>query len=236
MRQEESPAAIVDRMVEQLIDGADDEWKTFLSNGLFSTSMHRVADTVKDLSTICPDVYDILNWAKTPISGTKIVILGQDPYPAKSDAIGVAFATRSWKVPRSLKNIFNSLHFYKLIAGEQIPPSECWALTRWQEQGVLLLNTSLTTEEGKSNVHKKLWAPFTDAVIEEICKVQKLPMAFLLWGGEAKRKGKLVGDGNLILTCEHPVQPNFVSACNHWKAANDFLQKADRTPIDWALM
>lgn len=186
--------------------------------------------------TIYPPFDDIFNAFKlTPFSEVKVVILGQDPYHEKGQAHGLAFSTPPNRpIPRSLKNIF------KEIANEYgypIPDSGC--LESWANQGVFLLNTVLTVEEGNANSHSKCgWQTFTNNVIKLLNKKES-PIVFLLWGKQAEVKTELLDNpSHLVLVTSHPspfsARRGFFKS-NHFKLANDFLKKNNISQINWKL-
>lgn len=185
---------------------------------------------------IYPSMYDIFNALKyTAYNDVKVVILGQDPYHEPGQAHGLCFSVQKGvKQPPSLVNIFKELEDDLGIA----PPSHGF-LESWAQNGVLLLNTSLTVRRGQANSHRgKGWEIFTDRVIELLNQREK-PMVFILWGGNAKAKEKLItGNHHLILKGAHPSP---LSAHNgFWKGhyfskANRFLQQMGQTPVDWRI-
>lgn len=186
--------------------------------------------------TIYPPEKDIFNaFRLTSIEKVKIVILGQDPYHEKGQAHGLAFSTpENNPLPRSLRNIFKEI---KNEYGYPIP--ENGNLEKWAKQGVFLLNTVLTVEEGKANSHSKCgWQTFTDNIIKTLNK-QDQPMAFLLWGRQAEKKKKLLTNTeHLVLTAPHPspfsARRGFFG-CNHFKQANKYLEENKQEKIDWRL-
>lgn len=186
--------------------------------------------------TIYPPFEDVFNAFKlTPLSNVKAVILGQDPYHEEGQAHGLAFSTPDGRpIPRSLKNIF------KEISNEYsypIPESGC--LEKWAEQGVFLLNTVLTVEEGNANSHSKCgWQTFTDNVIR-ILNQKTQPVVFLLWGKQAEKKKDLITNPkHLVLITSHPspfsARRGFLGS-NHFKLANKFLKENDVDEINWKL-
>ena len=185
---------------------------------------------------IYPPYDEIFNAFKlTPLSNVKVVILGQDPYHEEGQAHGLAFSTPEGRpIPRSLKNIFKEIN---AEYGYPIPTSGC--LEKWAEQGVFLLNTVLTVEDGNANSHSKCgWQTFTDNVIE-ILNGQDQPIVFLLWGKQAEKKKELItNDSHLVLITSHPspfsARRGFLG-CNHFKLANDYLKKNNKKEIDWKL-
>jgi uracil-DNA glycosylase len=186
--------------------------------------------------TIYPSMYDIFNALKaTPYEKVKVVILGQDPYHGPGQAHGMCFSVKKGvKPPPSLVNIFKEL---ESDLGCARPTHGC--LEGWAEQGVLLLNTSLTVRAGQANSHRgKGWEIFTDTVISHLNDRQK-PMVFLLWGGNARAKATLITNpSHLVLEAAHPSPLsayNGFFGCKHFSKANDFLQSHGMEPIDWQI-
>lgn len=197
--------------------------REFLKKEYFSTKIY-------------PDMYDIFNSLKyTSYSDVKAVILGQDPYHGAGQAHGLCFSVREGVVPPpSLKNIFKELQ-----DDLGYPPPQNGTLTKWAENGVLLMNTVLTVREGQANSHKGMgWEIFTDHVIELLNEREK-PMVFLLWGGNARAKAKLIDRRkHCILECAHPSPLsayNGFFGCRHFSKANEFLTSHNIEPIDWRL-
>jgi len=174
--------------------------------------------------------------ALTPLDRVKVVILGQDPYHGPGQAHGLAFSVpESVRVPPSLANI------YKELASDLgIAPSRSGNLQRWAEQGVLLLNNSLTVEEGRAGSHQNLgWETITDAAVAAVA-ARSEPSVFLLWGSHARRKAERVEglrEGpHLVLTAPHPSPLSAHSGffgCRHFSKANAFLEAQGRGAIDW---
>ncbi len=174
----------------------------------------------------------------TPYEQVKVIVLGQDPYPGTDPqgvphAHGLAFSSQSTcQIPASLKNI------YKELAQDlQVSPPDKADLSPWAEQGVLLLNTVLTVQAGKSNSHrKKGWEIFTDHLIELLGK-DPFPRIFWLWGNPAKAKQPLIkGKKKLILTAAHPsplsAYKGFFGS-RPFSQTNQFLQQQGLEPIKW---
>lgn len=167
----------------------------------------------------------------------RVVILGQDPYHGPGQAHGLAFSVLPGvKLPPSLRNIYKELH---RDLGVPIATQGC--LASWAEQGVWLLNTSLTVEAGEAASHSAWgWEALTDALIAAVA-ADPQPKAFLLWGAHAQRKRPLIdaaGTGHLVLTANHPSPlsanrpPEPFIGCGHFGAASRFL--GARTP-DWTV-
>ena len=216
------------------------DWNLSLEDEFEKDYFLRVMDFVDseyETKTIYPPYDEIFNAFKfTPLSNVKVVILGQDPYHEAGQAHGLAFSTPDGRpIPRSLKNIFkeiNSEYDYP------IPESGC--LEKWAKQGVFLLNTVLTVQDGNANSHSKCgWQTFTDNVIK-ILNSQEQPIVFLLWGKQAEKKKELITNPNhLVLITSHPspfsARRGFFG-CNHFKMANEFLRKNEMEEIDWNLV
>lgn len=170
----------------------------------------------------------------TAYEDVKVVILGQDPYHGAGQANGLCFSVNSGtKCPPSLVNIYKALEHDLGIA-----PTEDGDLRGWAKQGVLLLNSVLTVRAGEAQSHAgKGWERFTDEVIELLDK-SPAPMVFMLWGGYAKAKGKLVKNPrHLVLTSVHPSPLSFYQGfleCRHFSKANAFLESHGVKPIDWS--
>lgn len=165
----------------------------------------------------------------------KVVTIGQDPYPTKGEADGLAFSVnKGVAIPRSLQNIFKELHD---DIGFEIPKHG--SLESWAKQGVLLINTILTVEEGKANSHKKLgWQIFTRNLIKYINE-NKQNVCYMLWGKKAQRYAKYIDkNNNLILTAAHPsplsCNKGFYG-CKHFSKANEYLKSTCQKEIDWQI-
>lgn len=172
---------------------------------------------------------------QTPFDQVKVIILGQDPYHGTGQAHGLSFSVPlGIKPPPSLQNI------YKELASDvafQIPNHG--NLTKWTEQGVLLLNAVLTVRANSPASHQnKGWETFTDTVIHLLSE-HKEHLVFLLWGNYAKQKGQLIdGQKHLILTAAHPSPysaNNGFFGCKHFSKANAYLEKSHISKIDWQL-
>jgi len=165
----------------------------------------------------------------------KVVILGQDPYHGPNQAHGMCFSVcPGVPIPPSLLNMYKEL---KEELGCYIPNNGY--LMPWAKQGVFLLNTVLTVEEGKANSHKgKGWETFTDNAIKHINELNK-PVVFLLWGRNARDKAKMIDKNkHLVLEAAHPSPLsayNGFFGCGHFKKTNEFLKAHGETEIDWQI-
>lgn len=185
---------------------------------------------------IYPNMYDIFNALKyTSYSDVKAVIIGQDPYHGQGQAHGLCFSVQKGvAVPPSLQNIYKEIY-----SDLGIPPANHGYLKKWADSGVLMMNAVLTVREGQANSHKgKGWEIFTDRVIELLNQREK-PIVFLLWGGNAKQKMRLITNPNhLILQAAHPSPLsafNGFFGCRHFSKANEFLVNHGMEPIDWRI-
>lgn len=171
----------------------------------------------------------------TPLEQVRVVILGQDPYHGPGQAHGLAFSVKPGvRVPPSLVNIYKELH-----ADLGIPPARHGFLEQWAQQGVLLLNASLTVEQGLAASHQgRGWERFTDAVIRLVADRAR-PCAFLLWGSHAQKKAAFVDSSrHLVLKAPHPSPlsaHNGFFGCRHFSRTNQWLEAQGQAPIDWAL-
>jgi uracil-DNA glycosylase len=172
---------------------------------------------------------------KTPFNKVKVVLLGQDPYHGEGQAHGLCFSVQHGiKPPPSLVNIFKEL---ETDLGLPIPKHG--NLERWAEQGILLLNATLTVRANQARSHfNKGWERFTDATISQISKVGN-NIVFLLWGNDAKAKESLIDSSkHLILKAAHP-SPFSVTygfyGCRHFSQTNTYLESKRIVPIDWKL-
>lgn len=171
----------------------------------------------------------------TPYEATKVVILGQDPYHGPHQAHGLCFSVKPHvKIPPSLRNIYQELNH-----DLNVSPAAHGCLTSWAKQGVLLLNSVLTVEQGKAGSHQaKGWEVFTDKVIQCL-NSSKRPLVFILWGSYAQKKGQCIdGKRHCVLKAPHPsplsAHRGFFGS-RPFSKANQFLVKNGQAPILWEL-
>ena len=174
---------------------------------------------------------------KTPFDQVRVVILGQDPYIQPGQACGLSFSVPDGiKPPPSLKNIFKEIAEDEGVARFDMPAHG--NLENWAAQGVLLLNAVLTVEEGESGSHaRRGWEIFTDEIIQ-ILNDRKEKLIFLLWGGYAKKKGKLIDrERHHVLEAGHPspLSVRYFRGCRHFSQVNCLLEERGEQPIDWQL-
>lgn len=180
-----------------------------------------------------PLIFNALN--STPLDKVKVVIIGQDPYHGPGQAHGLCFSVQPGvPAPPSLQNIYKELQ-----RDLNIPIPNHGYLQHWAEQGVLLLNTSLTVEHSRAGSHAQAgWQHFTDRVIE-VVNERCDGVVFLLWGSHAQSKQKLIDPRkHLILKSAHPsplsAYRGFLGN-GHFSRTNKFLEQNGKAPIDWAL-
>lgn len=187
---------------------------------------------------IYPPESEVFNaFRYTEFHQVKVVLLGQDPYHGPDQAHGLSFSVRPGvKIPPSLRNMYKELA--QDISGFVIPTHGY--LKEWADQGVLLLNTVLTVEQGKAHSHAKNtgWERFTDAVIEAINQHSE-GVVFLLWGAHAQKKGRMIDTSrHTVLTAAHPSPLSAYRGffgCQHFSKTNHILLSQGRQPIDWQL-
>lgn len=168
-----------------------------------------------------------------PFDKVRVVIIGQDPYHDFNQAHGLCFSVQEGvPAPPSLVNIYKEI---QRDLGKPIPTSG--NLTHWAEQGVLLLNATLTVEAHRAGSHQgKGWEELTDAAIQALNN-QRSNIVFMLWGSYAQRKGQFIDrDRHLVLTTVHPsplsAYRGFIG-CGHFSQANAYLQQHGQAPINW---
>jgi uracil-DNA glycosylase len=180
-----------------------------------------------------PLIFNAFN--KTPFSKVKVVLLGQDPYHGKGQAMGLSFSVPNGiPKPPSLVNIFKELE-----SDLGIPPAISGDLEKWAKQGVLLLNASLTVRQNEAASHSKIgWLQFTDSVISKISELKE-GVVFLLWGRFAQDKQSLIDETkHHVLKAAHPspfsADKGFFG-CRHFSKTNELLAIHGKEPVDWKL-
>ncbi|EAQ99381.1 uracil-DNA glycosylase [Congregibacter litoralis] len=217
-----------------------DAWRDLLRSELDADYMLGLSDFIaarRDSgAAVFPPREQVFNaFVHTPPEDLRVVILGQDPYHQPGQAHGLSFSVnRGVPVPPSLRNIFREL---EEDLGISAPRHGC--LEAWAKQGVLLLNTVLTVEEGNPGSHRgKGWELFTDAVIALLAKRSE-PLVFFLWGSQAQRKaGFIDGQKHCVLKAPHPSPLSAYRGffgCGHFGKANAFLRARGREPINWSI-
>lgn len=170
----------------------------------------------------------------TPFEKVRVIILGQDPYHGPGQAHGLSFSVPPGiSIPPSLENIYKELH-----ADLQIPPASHGFLKGWAEEGVLLLNATLTVQAGKAGSHRgQGWEEFTDKVIELLNR-EREHLVFMLWGSPARQKGAYIDrEKHCVLETVHPsplsAHRGFFG-CGHFSRANKYLEAQGIQPVNWS--
>lgn len=222
------------------INKIEKSWSKALGTELEADSLKSLEkflkSEIKKKKTIYPNLGEVFSaFDSTPFNKVKVVIIGQDPYHGPDQAHGMCFSVKKGiKPPPSLKNI------YKELAEDidfKIP--DHGFLEPWAKQGVLLLNSVLTVEDGKAGSHqKKGWEEFTDSVIK-ILNDKKENLIFILWGAPAQKKAKVVDETkHFILKSPHPsplaAYRGFFGS-KPFSKTNKLLQSIGSKPIDWSL-
>lgn len=221
------------------MSGISGDWYEALKGEFKKPYYKQLFDTVNEeyrTRQIFPPAQDIFNaFHYTPLKDVKVVIFGQDPYHNVGQAHGLCFSVQKGvQVPPSLVNIYKELQD---DMGCTIPHHGC--LTKWAEQGVLMLNTVLTVRAHEANSHRGIgWEEFTDAAIR-VLNEQNRPMVFILWGAPAQRKEKMLNNPqHLILKAPHPsplsAYRGFFGS-KPFSQTNEFLKAHGEMPIDWQI-
>jgi uracil-DNA glycosylase len=215
------------------------EWKIKLNETLNASWFKKMLDELKTMQQSIPIYPPKEDWFKalvlTPFEKVKCVIIGQDPYHQKGQAMGLAFSVhKGIKIPPSLKNIYKELE-----SDLGINTPNHGDLTAWAKEGVLLLNTTLTVEDSKPMSHKNLgWERFTDAIIHALNQ-KKTPVVYMLWGNHAKSKEALIDTSkHLVLKAAHPSPLSAYHGffgCKHFSKTNAFLINHKMSPINFEL-
>lgn len=213
-------------------------WKAILKDEFEKPYFKNLVEFVRKeyASTTCfppgKQIFSAFN--HTPFDEVKVVIIGQDPYHGPGQAHGLCFSVgKEVAMPPSLKNIFEEI---RTDVGTAIPNNG--NLQRWADQGVLLLNATLTVRAHQAGSHQnKGWEKFTDAVIEKLSR-EREGLVFMLWGGPAKKKGaKVDSSKHLVLTSGHPsplaANRGYWFGNKHFSKANEFLKEKGEVPINW---
>lgn len=216
------------------------QWQALLQPELEMEYMHKLSRFLQQQRqqgrAIYPPEEDTYSaFQHSPFEKIKVVILGQDPYHGPEQAHGLCFSVQAHvKIPPSLLNIYKELH---TDLGLDIPFHG--NLLAWAQQGVFLLNATLSVEAGKAGSHQgQGWESFTDRAIQ-LLNEQRENLVFMLWGSHAQKKGALIdADKHLVLSAPHPSPLSAYRGffgCQHFSKANAYLAEHDITPIEWDL-
>lgn len=218
----------------------NNEWDALLKNEFEKDYYLKLRqDLINEYRTqrIFPGMYDIFNAMKlTSYNDVKCVIIGQDPYHGEGQAHGLSFSVRKGIAPPpSLVNIFKEIRDDLGIDNL----GKHGELTKWAEEGVLLLNSVLTVRANQARSHRGLgWENFTTEVIR-LLNLREKPMVFMLWGADAKAKQQFITNpAHLVLKSAHPSPLsayNGFFGCRHFSKANEFLRENGMNEIDWSI-
>ena len=231
--------------INDMFKGVDKSWIKIMTSKTMLPHLSKVLGQVSKSRNVTPPLVDIFNMLRyTPYGKVKVIIVGQDPYPTQGHAHGLSFSSLSDKIPQSLNNIYKCLLKNKLIDSKPVTSD----LTSWAQQGILLLNTALTTEIGKPNAHKNMWKDVTDELIRVISNDNDCwagdSVIFMLWGNAARAKRNLINDDCVIYEWIHPSplaqrvpdHKKFIS-CPHFSDTNMVLTEyLEVSPINWGSM
>ena len=216
----------------------ENSWKMALAQEFEQPYFAQIKAALRDAraqgKTVYPRGSLIFNaFNTTPLPSVKVVILGQDPYHQPNQAMGLSFSVpQGVAIPASLRNVYKELA--RTVDGFVIPKHG--DLSHWAQQGVLLLNASLTVEQSRAASHANIgWQHFTDAVIQTISDHNE-GVVFMLWGNFAKKKAVLIdARRHHVLTAVHPspLAGGAFIGCNHFVQCNQLLIQQGKTPIDW---
>jgi len=231
----------------------DNSWRDnveLIANGYCGELCNKVA-TLRSSATIYPEQDKLLNAIESlSFNDVKVVILGQDPYHGPGQAHGLSFSVLPGTgLPPSLRNIFKEIKddIYSDIKEEEVfslcaePQDDISSmntdLTRWAEQGVLLLNATLSVEDGNPGSHSDLgWQKLTDQIIESLSEKRE-GIVFILWGGDARKKSKLIDhDKHCVLEGAHPSPLSAYRGffgCKHFSRANSYLTDHGKPSVNW---
>lgn len=215
----------------------EDSWRNKLSSEFEKPYFNKLVSFIKEEyqeHQVFPKGKEIFNaFNHCAFENTKVVILGQDPYHGPGQAHGLSFSVKEGvPFPPSLLNIFKELN-----SDLNLPIPSNGNLSRWADQGVLLLNATLTVRANQAGSHqKKGWEDFTDAVIQQIAK-EKEHVVFMLWGAYAQKKAAFISeDKHLKLYAPHPsplsAHRGFLG-CGHFSKANEYLRSKGLKEIQW---
>jgi uracil-DNA glycosylase len=228
--------------MEHLLKNISQEWLGIIYTKKAKKILDDIMNQLKDEQNITPQIPDIFNWCRyTKLSDIKVVVLGKDPCHKKEYAHGLSFSSLGKSMTPALCNIYKCLVNTNEI---ETIPTHC-NLTSWAEQGVLMLNASLSTIVGTASTHIKIWKSYIRLIIKRICKYNydnDNSIIFLLWGSFAQSYIDIIDDDyHICLNYIHPSQldqrvvcgKKFIN-CKHFKEVNQLLSEDGREPINWA--
>jgi len=223
--------------------GIHPSWKPLLDQQFSMDYMAELraylAERKKKRAVVYPHSSQWFNaFALCPLDDVKVVILGQDPYHGPGQAHGLSFSVPSGvPIPPSLLNIYKEIDADLEATDPSLAKLRKGCLTPWATQGVFLLNSVLTVEQGQAAAHQgRGWETFTDSVVQHLSE-ERENLVFMLWGSYAQKKGQVIDAGkHLVLKSPHPsplsAHRGFLG-CRHFSKANAYLQEHGKHEIDW---
>jgi uracil-DNA glycosylase len=210
-------------------EAMDQSWQRLLEPT--KDRLDRIEKELSKLQNLTPNTHQVMRAFELPIAKVRVLLLGQDPYPTQGMACGLAFANApGTKTPQSLKNLMKELQ-------SDLPGLSATAdLAKWSDQGVMLLNSALTTEVGTSGAHQTIWREFTEVAITALDKARAGKLVCLSLGLEAKKLADLVEFGEVV----YAPHPSPLSAhrgffgSRIYSRVNQALSDQDQEPIDWS--
>lgn len=216
-----------------------EEWYKLLKGYLESQEFNKLGTFLNERRKafnveVYPEKENIFRaFRECPLEKTKIVLIGMDPYPTKGNAIGLAFGYNgNGSIPKSLQNIYKE---YENDVMNGLDLMFDYSLTKWAQQGVLLINTALTVERGNPGSHTKQWKNFTNYLFTELGKHNK-DIIYICWGNHAKSFIPLFKEGNKIIESVHPsplsARKGFFGS-KPFSKANKYLKELGKEEINW---
>jgi uracil-DNA glycosylase len=210
-------------------EAMDQSWKRLLEPT--QDLLDRIEQELSKLQNLTPNRKQVMRAFELPVENVRVLLLGQDPYPTQGMACGLAFANApGTKIPQSLKNLMKELQ-------SDLPGLSASAdLAKWSDQGVMLLNSALTTEVGTSGAHQTIWREFTEVAITALDKARAGKLVCLSFGLEAKKLADLVEFGEVV----YAPHPSPLSAhrgffgSRIYSRVNHVLSDQGQEPIDWS--
>jgi uracil-DNA glycosylase len=210
-------------------EAMDQSWQRLLEPT--KDLLDRIEQELSKLQNLTPNRNQVMRAFELPVENVRVLLLGQDPYPTQGMACGLAFANApGTKTPQSLKNLMKELQ-------SDLPGLPATAdLAKWSDQGVMLLNSALTTEVGTSGAHQKIWREFTEVAITAVDQARTGKLVCLSLGSEAKKLADLVKSGEVV----YAPHPSPLSAhrgffgSRIYSRVNMVLCDQGQDPIDWS--
>lgn len=224
---------------QQLLNVLHHEWLWWLEKEFSKKYMQQLSKQIREArqtTTVIPRAERVFHaYNNTPFSTVKVVIIGDEPYSHEDVADGLAFSSaKEGYCPVPLRNIFHELH----LEYGYVHNSSHYRLQRWTQQGVLLLNTALTTEHNKPQSHQSIgWEKFIVATIQALNHSES-PIVYLLWGDHARQLRPFIrGSNHVVYMSAHPSQGDNGFFNNwHFRNANTFLIDKGLAPVEWTLL